>query len=64
MVQESESIVLVTAIHPALDAAIEIGLRNQGISGWKTARIGPYVVYYKLPGNVTPAWLGFGTDSD
>jgi 4-amino-4-deoxy-L-arabinose transferase-like glycosyltransferase len=58
LVAEAATIALITAKHPALDAAIEAGLRGAGISGWKTAQVGVYTVYYDLPRAVIQDGLG------
>lgn len=59
LVAEAPQTVLITAKHPALDAAIESGLRKAGITTGQTQRIGVYTVYYGLPRPVTPGELGF-----
>lgn len=57
--QRADQIALVTARHPALDAAIEAGLRKLGINNWQREQIGDYVIYYRFPPSVTPHALGF-----
>jgi hypothetical protein len=59
LVIAAERITLISAAHPALDAAIEAGLRRLGHVPVQKVRLGPYTVYPDLPGTLTPAALGF-----
>lgn len=62
-VYAADRVVYVTSNHPKLDAEIEKRFRTLNIS-YLIENIGPYTVFYDLPGNIEPETLGaFGAVS-
>ena len=58
-VADSRGVVYITALNPALDRKLSLGLDRNGIT-WEEHQIGDYRVYYHLSKTVRPEELGIG----